>query len=222
MTKARYSLMFSLLAGIALTAQAAEPKLADVKLPHDLPSLTKGIDTVTSVCMSCHSLKYIKYDDLLDLGIPKDKVDALRGSKPVTDPMIGAMDEATARASFNGVVPPDLSLMAAARDGGGRYIYSYLIGYHVDAKGNTTNSVYPLTRMPDVLGAANATDPAQRAALEETAKDASAFLEWASDPHAEERKRDGKFVLGYIGIMTILLFLWKKQIWREIDRRPKI
>ena len=222
MTKARVLLISGLLAGVALTARAEEPKLADVKLPHDLPALTRGAETVTSVCMSCHSLKYIHYQDLTRLGIPKDKVDGWRRDKKKDEPLISSMDEATARASFGGVEPPDLSLMAAAREGGGRYIYSYLVGYHTDAKGNTTNSIFPVTRMPDALGVGSTTDPKQLADLQNTAKDVSAFLVWASDPHAAERKRDGYYVLGYIGFMTILLFLWKKQIWREIDGRPKI
>lgn len=222
MTKARVLLMFGLLAGLALPARAEEPQLADVKLPHDVSALTHGAETITSTCMSCHSLKYIHYQDLANLGIAKDNVDKWRGDKKKSDALIGSMDEATAKASFNGVVPPDLSLMAAAREGGGRYIYSYLIGYHSDGKGGTANSVYPVTRMPDVLGIADAKDPKQIADIQNTAKDVSAFLVWASDPHAAERKRDGYYVLGYIAFMTLLLFLWKKQIWREIDRRPKI
>ena len=222
MSKASILLMFGLLAGIALSARADEPKLADVKLPQDLPTLTRGAETITSTCMGCHSLKYVHYQDLLTLGIAKDKVDAWRGDKKKSAALIGSMDEATAKASFNGVVPPDLSLMAAAREGGGRYIYSYLIGYHNDASGKLENSVYPVTRMPDILGIASATDPKQIANIKNTAKDVSAFLVWASDPHAAERKRDGYYVLGYIAFMTLLLFLWKKQIWREIDQRPKI
>lgn len=221
MNKARNTLLFAMLASLSFSAGAAE-EFPDAHLPQDLPTLQRGAETITTVCLSCHSLKYIKFTDLKTLGVAKDKLDAWRGSKKMTDPLTGMMDEATARASFNGVVPPDLSLIAAAREGGGNYLYAYLVGYHSDGKGNTTNSVYPVTRMPDVLGAADAKDDKQRAEVDGKAKDVSAFLVWASDPHAAERKRDGYFVLGYVAFMTVLLFLWKNQIWREIDKRPKI
>jgi ubiquinol-cytochrome c reductase cytochrome c1 subunit len=89
-------------------------------------------------------------------------------------------------------------------------------------KGELTNSVFPETRMPDILGAADASEPQQRADLESKAKDVSAFLVWAADPHAGDRERLGYYVLAYIAILTLLLFMWKKQIWREIDKQPKI
>lgn len=222
MKKYNIPAMIAMLAALAFSAQAEEVKLADVPIPHDLPSLTSGAETVATVCMGCHSLKYVKYRDLLGLGIPKDKVDAWRAGKPLESPLMGQMSEDVARASFGGVVPPDLSLMANARDGRALYLYSYLTGYHKNENGGVTNAVFPVTRMPDILGAADAADPQALAALDTKAKDVSGFLEWAADPHAMERERMGYYVLGYVAIMTLLLYIWKKQIWREIDKRPKI
>ncbi len=214
--------LFGMLACFALTARAEEIKLAEVNLPHDTATLERGADIVATVCMGCHSLKYVKYRALLDAGMAKDKVDAWRNGQPPDTALLSSMTEDAARASFGGVAPPDLSLIAAAREGGGRYLYSYLTGYHKDAKGELTNSVFPVTRMPDVLGSADAADPQARADLEGKARDVTAFLVWAADPHATERERMGYYVLGYVAVLTLLLFLWKKQIWREIDRRPKI
>ncbi len=76
--------------------------------------------------------------------------------------------------------------------------------------------------MPDILGIAGVTDPQQLNEIRNKAKDVSAFLIWAADPHAGDRKTLGYYVLVYVFIMTILLYLWKKQIWRDIDKRPKI
>ncbi len=214
--------LLGMLACFALSAQAEEVKLAEVDLPHDMPALERGAETVATVCVGCHSLKYVKYRDLVNLGIAKDKVDAWRAGQPLDNAMISAMTEDAARATFSGVAPPDLSLIAAAREGGGRYLYSYLTGYHKNDKGEVTNSVFPVTRMPDILGAADAADAQARTELEGKSKDISAFLVWAADPHAMERERMGYYVLGYVAVMTLLLFLWKKQVWREIDKRPKI
>jgi len=212
----------ALLAGAALTAHAAESRMESVTLPDDLPALERGAETVATVCAACHSLKYIKFRDLLNLGIAKGKVDAWRNGQPIDNTLQAQMTEEAARASFNGVAPPDLSLIAAAREGGGNYLYAYLTGYHKNEKGDLTNSAYPQTRMPDILGAADAADAKQRVEVEAKAKETAAFLVWAADPRADERNRLGYYVLGYVAFMTLLLYLWKKRIWREIDKRPKI
>lgn len=218
----RIFLLFLLWAGWGMAASAAEARLEEVEIPRDAASLERGAETVATVCQGCHNLRYVKYRDLAAMGIAKDKVDGWRGGQPMDASMTSPMSEADARATFSGVSPPDLSMIAAARDGGGRYLYTYLTGYHKDEKGELTNSAFPLTRMPDVLGSADATEVSQRAELAAKARDIAGFLVWASDPHAQERERLGYYVLGYVAFMTLLLFLWKQKIWREIDRRPKI
>ena len=215
-------LPIGLLACVALSAHASEAKLEQVELASDLPTLERGAETVATVCSGCHGLKYIKFRDLLNLGINKDKVEAWRNGQPLDNTLQAQMTEDAARAAFNGAAPPDLSLIAAAREGGGNYLYAYLTGYHKNKNGDLTNAVFPGTQMPDILAAADATDEKQRADVEAKAKEVSAFLVWAADPHAAERKRMGYYVLVYVAFMTVLLYLWKRRIWREIDKRPKI
>jgi ubiquinol-cytochrome c reductase cytochrome c1 subunit len=209
-----------LLACIALSAYGAEAKLDESPIPSDTASIQRGAEEVVTICGGCHGLKYIKYRDLLTLGFAKDKVDGWRGSNSLDASLQPQMSGNDAKAAF-GVEPPELSLMAAAREGGGHYLYSYLTGYKME-DGKLTNSVFPVTRMPDILGLSSITDPQQRATIEKTAKDVSAFLVWAADPHAQQRKTMGYYVLAYVAVLTVLLFLWKKRIWREIDRQPRI
>ncbi|MDX2309223.1 MAG: cytochrome c1 [Hyphomicrobium sp.] len=52
--------------------------------------------------------------------------------------------------------------------------------------------------------------------LDQHAKDISAFLAWASDPHLNVRKAIGWQVMLYLLITTVLLFLAKKRIWSRI------
>lgn len=217
----RRSLLLLALGLSPLLASANEAKLDESPIPSDRASIQRGAEEVIGTCSGCHGLKYIKYRNLLKLGFAKDKVDSWRGPNSMDASLEAQMPADAATAAF-GVAPPDLSLMAAAREGGGHYLYTYLTGYHIDDKGKLTNSVFPVTQMPDVLGMSGATDPQQRAKIESTAKDVTAFLVWAADPHAQERKRMGYYVLAYVAFMTVLLFLWKKQIWRDIDRQPKI
>lgn len=222
MKKILSELLAALLACTVFSSFANEVKLEQIELANDQPTLERGAGTVVTVCMGCHSLKYIRYRDLLHLGIAKDKIDAWRGSQPLNSALQSQLSADDASAAFGGARPPDLSLMAAAREGEGRYLYSYLIGYHINDKGVLSNKVFPETRMPDILDAASATDKQQRTEISNKAKDVSSFLIWAADPHAQERKHIGIYVLIYVALMTALLFMWKMRIWRDVDMRPKV
>lgn len=46
--------------------------------------------------------------------------------------------------------------------------------------------------------------------------DVAAFLAWAADPHHDTRKAMGWQVLLYLLITTILLYIAKKRLWREV------
>lgn len=201
----------------SLVARASEVELDLEKIPADRPSVLRGADLVINNCVSCHALKYIKYTDMLALGVEQEAVDGWRGSNPVNARITAQMPPEAAAAAFGGIVPPDLSLMAIARDGGVHYLYSYLMGYHVNGKGETNNRIYPGTRMPDILAIATTTDVKQRAEISTKAREMTAFLNWAADPHAEDRKQMGIYVIAYLLLLTVLLYFWKVQIWRKLD-----
>jgi len=199
---------------IATSVMASEAKLETVKVGADWQTVERGLDTFVTNCHSCHSLKYIKYRNLIAAGMDKAKVDALRGDQPLSAAIMSQMPEADAAQAF-GVAPPDLSLMAQARDGGVNYVYSYLLGYYSGPEGSG-NHIYPVTKMPDILGISSATDAAQRAEIAEKARLITSFLSWAADPHAQERLRIGYYVMAYLVVLTGLLYLIKKQIWGRL------
>lgn len=198
-------------------ANASEIALDLEKIPSDRASVLRGAEQVINNCVSCHALKYIKYTDMLALGVEQATVDSWRSNNPVNARIMAHMPAEAAAAAFGGVVPPDLSLMTIARDGGVHYLYSYLLGYSVNDKGETINRIYPGTRMPDIMAISTTTDVKQRAEIATKAKDMTAFLNWAADPHAEERKQLGIYVIAYLLILTVLLYFWKVQIWRKLD-----
>lgn len=199
-------------------AASAAVELDREKIPTDSASILRGADHVVNGCMSCHGLKYIKYTDVLELGVDPKTVDGWRGDKPINTRITAGMPPESAAAAFGGVVPPDLSLMTSARAGGVHYTYSYLMGYIPDPKGGDKpiNPHLEGTQMPDVLGIASTTDPKQRAEISTKAKEITAFLNWAADPHAEERKQLGIYVIGYLLLLTVLLYFWKIQIWSKL------
>ena len=202
----------------SFVASANEVALDNEKIPADRASVLRGAEHVVNSCVACHSLKYIKYSDLLELGIASKTVDEWRGANPLNSPLAAQMPAEVAAAAFGGIAPPDLSLTAIARAGGAHYLYSYMLGFTADAGGETTNRIYPGTRMPDVLGIATATDARQRAEISVKAKEIAAFLTWAADPHADERKKLGWYVIAYLVFMTALLYLWKRQIWSRLNQ----
>ncbi len=113
----------------------------------DLAQLQRGYQVYKEVCSACHSLKYVAFRDLGQLGYSEAEVKATAASwtVPGIDPNTGETNtrpgtptdyfprpfanDVAARAANNNAIPPDLSLMAKARHDGSAYIYSLLTGY---------------------------------------------------------------------------------------------
>ncbi len=197
-------------------ACATEAKLENIRVDTNVAAVERGADTLMNSCRSCHSLKYIKYRDLVSFGMDKKKIDAWRGDQPLDAPLASSMPDAAAMQSF-GLIPPDLSLMTNAREGGASYVYSYLLGYYTTPEGMTGNHIFPDTKMPDALGMSVTTELAQQDELRGKARDLVSFLTWAADPHQEERNRLGYYVIGYLIFLTLLLYVVKRQIWSRLN-----
>ena len=125
-----------------------------------------------------------------------------------------------AAASNGGAVPPDLSVITSARHGGARYIRSLLMGYDGEIDGTLHHNPYfpggwiamapPLTE-----GIVPYSDPETPLTVEQYSTDVATFLQWAADPHMEERKRLGIVVLAFLAALSALLYLAYKQVWRN-------
>jgi len=208
-------------AGMALAegGQALKP----VSIMLDQATLQKGLHVFTDVCMGCHSLRYMTWKNLMDypeIGMIRKDVDELRGDAPLTGRMLTPLPEEDAMASY-GIVPPDLSVMAKAREGHGAYIYSLLTGYEHDPKGRIPdgnyNVYFPGRRiaMSDPLGWFEH-DPGDEEDLKEQARAISSFLAFVSDPHQQKRKRIGMWVLIFLVILTAVLYALKQEVWKDI------
>jgi len=114
----------------------------------DLAQLQRGYQVYREVCSSCHSMKFVAYRDLAQLGYNEAEVKALAAENqvPGIDPDTGEAimrpgrptdnfpspypNKVAAAAANNNAVPPDLSLMTKARTDGTAYVYSLLTGYN--------------------------------------------------------------------------------------------
>ena len=113
----------------------------------DTAQLQRGLKVYSEVCAACHSLKYVPFRDLEQLGYTEGQVKAFAASKqvPGIDPATGEAttrpglptdyfpspypNDVAAAAANNNAIPPDLSLMTKARKDGTNYVYSLLTGY---------------------------------------------------------------------------------------------
>lgn len=208
-------LVIAMLCSISINAWAGEAVLEKVALEKDVPSVERGAEALMNTCHSCHSIKYVHYRDLVKYGMDKQKVDSWRGDQSLEAPLLSQMSESDTIASF-GKVPPDLSLMVKARDGGANYLYSYLLGYYLTPEGVLRNHFYPETKMPDILNISSTPEGSQRVEIQKQARDIVSFLAWVADPHEQERQRLGYYVIAYLLVLTTLLYFVKDRIWSRL------
>jgi ubiquinol-cytochrome c reductase cytochrome c1 subunit len=164
-------------------------------------------------------------------GIPADAIPA-----PYANDLVAA-------GANGGAAPPDHSTIAKAREGGARYIYSLIaLGYNEKppaglkmTAAQNYNSYMPgdlsgfwsgkgpvpegsFIAMPPPLKAGQVTfDDGTKSTLSQEAADVAAFLDWASDPHAEDRKSMGLGALAFLIILSGLTFFSYKRIWRNVS-----
>lgn len=192
--------------------------LAEVEFDNSMAARQRGAVTAIETCMMCHGFKYLRYGDLLDIGMSVDDVDMFRGDNAMED-RLESMTPIEVRKESYGKVPPDLTLMTIARKNGPQYVYTLLTSYYLDAEENEANHLFPGIRMPDALGY-SFTEPgtADRAEVEKTTRDLVSFMIWASDPNAESRKTIGVWVILYLIVLTTLLYFVKRKIWRRVEK----
>ena len=216
----------------------------------DRRQLQRGFQVYKEVCSACHSLRLIAFRDLEELGFTKPEVKAIATQWSVEQPSINPdtgepatrkniasdripwafANETAARAGNNNALPPDLSLITKAREGGDAYVYSLLTGYEdqpaellkrfPDAKtppGLYYNPYFANLNiaMPPPLvaeGQVTYTDGTV-ATKAQMAKDVAAFLVWTAEPKLENRHRTGLAVLGFLLIATVLAYMAYRNIW---------
>ena len=152
-------------------------------------------------------------------------------------------NEQAARAANNGAYPPDMSVLAKARgyergfpwfvidaftqyqETGPDYLVALLTGYEEAPAGfqipdgASYNKYFPghTIGMPQPLsdGQLAYTDGAPQTA-EQYAKDVTAFMMWAAEPHLEARKRMGLQVMIFLVVFAALLYFTKKKVWADV------
>ena len=115
----------------------------------DSRQVQRGFQVYKEVCAACHSLKYVAFRDLAEIGYSEPEVKAIAAQWVIEQPSINPetgepatrknvasdrfpspfANEIAARAANNNALPPDLSLIAKARHDGTNYLHALLTGY---------------------------------------------------------------------------------------------
>ena len=141
-----------------------------------------------------------------------------------------------ARAANNNALPPDLTLITKAREGGPAYVYSLLTGYQNQPaamlkkfpEAKTPENLHynpyfanlnlamppPLTSAGQVTYAPGNPQPT----VDQMAKDVAAFLAWSAEPNLENRHAAGLAVVIFLLFATILGYLAYQQTWYDAKR----
>jgi ubiquinol-cytochrome c reductase cytochrome c1 subunit len=228
----------------------------------DKKQLQRGLKVYTEVCSACHGLTHVAFRDLTQIGYNEAQVKNYAGSGnywktevPDINPDTGEAstrkatpadhfpppfpNEIAARAANNNALPPDLSLITKAREGGAAYVHSLLTGYRnqpaellrkFPAAKTPPNLHYnpyfanlniamppPLTTEGQVTY-----DDGTKPTVDQMASDVAAFLVWTAEPNLERRHSAGIAVVVFLLFGTILAFLAYKNVWAEAKRTVRV
>jgi ubiquinol-cytochrome c reductase cytochrome c1 subunit len=222
----------------------------------DPQQLQRGFQVYKEVCAGCHSLSLVSFRDLHQLGYNEAEVKAIANQWAIEAPSVNPdtgeattrkaipsdkfpspyANETAARAANNNALPPDLSLVAKAREGGPAYIYSLLTGYQ--AQPRELLAKFPAAKTPEGLhynpyfanlniampppitadGQVTYADGTP-ATVDQMSKDVAAFLLWTAEPNLQGRHKSGLAVLLFLIIATVFGYLSYRNIWAEAKRK---
>jgi len=220
----------------------------------NIAQLQRGFQVYKEVCSACHSLSHVAFRDLTEIGYSDAEVKAIAAGfmVPGVDPNTGEStmrpgtptdyfpkpfaNDIAARAANHNAIPPDLSLITKARDGGPAYVYSLITGFQpipAELKKqfpdfDTPPGLYfnpyfanlnlamppPLTSNGQVQYK-DGTNPT----VDQMAQDVAAFLVWTAEPTLAKRHQVGVPVIFFLIFATILAYLAKKQVWANAKVR---
>ena len=236
----------------------------------DKAQLQRGSKVYREVCSACHSMEQMYFRNLGQKGGPffdpkypnpndnpvvkslahdiqvkdidTDTGDQISRPGQPSDRFPNPFANAYAAAASNGgAAPPDLSVMAKAREGGPSYVYSLVgLGFVAPPAGLTVpegkyyNPYYPgdltanwhgkgpvpeggLIAMPPPLTPNKVSfDDGTPSTVQNQARDVAAYLAWAAEPKQEERKAFGLGAMIYLLVFAGLLYASYRRVWRNV------
>ena len=209
----------------------------------DHNSALRGFEVYRNVCASCHSLNLFAFRNLAGLGATEAEIKGVAALYEVPDEPDDAGDVnmrparpsdrfpapfpnlKAAAASNGGAIPPDLSLITKAREDFEDHIGNIMAGYdHAPAgcespEGKYYNANFPgyaIGMAPPLSDGLVEYADGTPATVDQMIQDVTQFLTFVGEPKLEERKQLGLKVVIFLVILTVLLYLVKRQVWRKL------
>lgn len=200
---------------------------------YDRKAVRRGYQVYSEVCSLCHTMKFVSYRNLADIGFSPEEVKEIAAQYTVTDgpdddgemferPALPSdtfkspfKNEKFARAANNGALPLDMSLMVNSREGGEGYIYGILTGFTTPPPGIQAQ---PGIYYNKYFTGGQIAMPPPLDDLDQSAQDVVQFLAWVSDPNMEQRKRMGVKVILFLLVFAGVTFKIKQRVWAKVGK----
>ncbi|HLO62631.1 MAG TPA: cytochrome c1 [Azonexus sp.] len=206
----------------------------------DKAALQNGAKLFVNYCLNCHGASYMRYKNLMDLGLSEAQV---KDNLMFTSDKIGGLMSVAARADeqklWFGATPPDLTIVARARGEAGNaaagadWLYTYLRSFYRDPNRPTgwNNVIFENVGMPHILYGLQGQQvlnhethklelavPGQLAPAEfdKAVSDLVGFMVWMGEPQQEFRRTLGFFVLAFLAVLFVVAYALKKEYWKDI------
>ncbi len=210
---------------------------------YDRAALQRGFQVYRQVCAACHSLDRVAYRNLSALGYTEGQIKTIaaestfmdgpndegemfeRPGRPSDHFKAPYANENIAKASNNGALPPDLSLIVKARAGGADYTYAILTGYEDAPEGtelatgqywNKYMAGNKIAMPAPLQDGAIAYEDGTEGTVAQYSKDVATFLAWAAQPEMEVRKQTGIKVLIFLLAFAAVMYGVKRKIWSKV------
>ncbi|WP_412479225.1 cytochrome c1 [Azonexus sp. IMCC34839] len=206
----------------------------------DKAALQNGAKLFVNYCLNCHGASYMRYKNLLDLGLSEQQV---KDNLMFTSDKIGGLMAVAARADeqklWFGATPPDLTIIARARGDAGApkagadWLYTYLRSFYRDEKRPTgwNNVVFENVGMPHILYGLQGQQVLNHethklelavpgtmapAEFDKAVSDLVGFMVWMGEPQQEFRQTLGFLVLAFLAVLFVVAYALKKEYWKDI------
>ncbi|RIA37610.1 ubiquinol-cytochrome c reductase cytochrome c1 subunit [Hephaestia caeni] len=221
---------------------------------YDNQQLQRGFQVYKEVCAACHSIDLVHFRDLEGIGYNKAEVKAIADQWVIEQPTINPdtgeastrknlpsdpfprpfANDVAARAANNNALPPDLSLIVKAREGGAAYIHSILTGYEKPdpeiakkypdfevLEGLHYNPYFPslaiaMAQQINSDGQVQYVD-GTKPTIDQMSTDVTAFLVWTAEPKLEARHAAGMAAVIFLLIFCFLTWGAYKNVWRNVE-----
>ena len=197
----------------------------------DIAGLQHGAKIFVNYCLNCHGASAMRYNRLQDLDLTDAQIkdNLMFTADKIGEPMTIAMRRADGKKWF-GAAPPDLSVIARARDAD--YLYTYLRSFYRDDNRPTgwNNVIFPNVGMPHALWELQGRQemgPNEHLQLVKPGKlsaeeydglvaDLVGYLVYMGEPVAEFRKQLGVIVLIALAVLFVFAYALKKEYWKDV------